>query len=458
MLQKNKTYSFSVTELNNLGFGVARHQGQIVFVAGALPGETVEAKVLKVTKSYAVAKTETLLSSSPHRIPDPCTAKGCGGCIYGTTCYEEELRIKEQNVRDSFVRHGIFDAKVTPTVTAGGIYHYRNKAQYPVSQNSDGTCRIGFYAPHSHRVVEARQCLLQPVDFQEILNIIGGFVEKHKISIYSEENKKGLLRHIYLRQSEETKEVLVVLVVNGSTLPEAPALISALSLCQTKVAGILLCENREDTNVVLGDTYHLLWGKDHITDTLCGVKLKLSAPAFYQVNHTATETLYALAKEKAELKGDELLLDLFCGVGSIGLSMADQVKELIGVEIIPQAVECAKENAQNCGIKNASFYCADATNTEKILALAEKERNGKIRPDVVVLDPPRKGCDPQLLSYISALSPAKIVYISCNPDTLARDCALLTQNGYSLGDVTPVNLFPRTSHVESLVCLTKQTN
>ena len=455
MLQKNKTYPLHVTELNNLGFGVARHEGQVVFVSGALPGEEVEAGVLKVTKTYAVAKTERILTPSPHRIPDPCSSKGCGGCIYGTTCYEEELRIKAQNVRDSFLRHGISDAQVEPTVSAGDIYHYRNKAQYPVSQNQDGTCRIGFYAPHSHRVVEARECLLQPTDFAKILSIIGGFVEKYKISIYSEEKKQGLLRHIYLRRSEENREVLVVLVVNGSSLPHADKLISALQEGEVKIAGILLCENKADTNVVLGDTYHLLWGKDYITDTLAGVKLKLTAPAFYQVNHTATEALYALAKEKAALTGDELLLDLFCGVGSIGLSMADRAKELIGVEIVPEAVECAKENAKACGIQNACFYCADATDTSKILSLAEKERGLPIRPDVVILDPPRKGCSPALLSYIPSLSPAKIVYISCNPDTLARDCALLAQNGYQMGVVTPVNLFPRTSHVESVVCLTR---
>ena len=456
MLEKNKTYTLTVDTLNNLGFGVARHKGQVVFVSGALPGEEVVVKVLKVTKSYAVAKAETILKPSPYRIEDPCHAKGCGGCVYGSTCYEEELRIKREGVKDSFARHGIKDAEVAEVVSVGEIYHYRNKAQYPVAQNKDGSCRIGFFAPHSHRVVEARDCLLQPIEFQKILEIIGGFVEKHKISIYNEEQHKGLLRHIYLRKSQENGEVLLVLVVNGNAFPHAEKLVDALLQAGVKLAGVLLSENRERTNVVLGDVYHLLWGKKYIEDTLCAVKLKLSAPAFYQVNHAATEVLYGIAAQQADLKGDELLLDLYCGVGSIGLSMAHKVKELIGVEIVPDAIRCAKENALACGITNASFYCADATDTEQILACAQAQRGAPILPDVVILDPPRKGCDAKLLSYIASLSPTKIVYISCNPDTLARDCRLLTDLGYTLGTVTPVNLFPRTSHVESVVCLKRQ--
>ena len=458
MLQKNKSYSLTVDTLNNLGFGVARHKGQIVFVSGALPGEEVTAKVLKVTQSYAVAKAEAITKPSPSRIEDPCHAKGCGGCVYGSTCYEEELRIKKEGVKDSFFRHGIKDVEVADVVSVGDVYHYRNKAQYPVAQNKDGSCRIGFFAPHSHRVVEARDCLLQPEEFQQILEIIGGFVEKYKISIYNEEQHKGLLRHIYLRKSQENGEMLLVLVVNGSAFPHIDKLVDALLQGGVKLAGALLSENRERTNVVLGDVYHLLWGKEYIEDTLCGVKLKLTAPAFYQVNHAATEALYGIAARQADLKGDELLLDLYCGVGSIGLSMAHKVKELIGVEIVPDAIRCAKENALACGITNASFYCADATDTEQILASAEAERGAPILPDVVILDPPRKGCDAKLLSYIASLSPTKIVYISCNPDTLARDCALLLQNGYSLGTVVPVNLFPRTSHVESVVCLTRQSD
>ncbi|MBO5789131.1 MAG: 23S rRNA (uracil(1939)-C(5))-methyltransferase RlmD [Clostridia bacterium] len=456
MLKKNTTLTLTITENNHLGFGVARHEGQIVFVSDALEGETVAAKILKVTKSYAVAKTEQILVSSPYRQKDPCPQKGCGGCVLGSVSYERELEIKKKGVEASFLRAGMKGVVVDDVRTTQKVYHYRNKAQYPVSQNPDGTCRIGFFAAHSHRVVEARHCLLQPEVFGEIVDIVGAFIDEYKISIYHEDTGKGLLRHIYLRRGEVTGEIMLVLVVCGNCLPHHDVLTKRLLDAGIPLVSFSLCENREDTNVVLGDTYHLLWGKPYIHDVLCGVRLKLSAPAFYQVNHDATELLYGLAADMADLKETDTLLDLYCGVGSIGLSMASRVKEVIGVEIVPSAVDCARENALSSGIHNATFYCTDAANIPTVLKEAEAERGEVVTPNVVILDPPRKGCDAQLLHFVSTLSPAKIVYISCNPDTLARDAALLTSLGYHLGTVVPVNLFPRTSHVESVVCLTRK--
>ena len=458
MLHKNMSITLVITELNNLGFGVARVEGQVVFVSGALDGEVVEATILKVTKSYAIAKMMRIIQASPHRIADPCMAKGCGGCVYGSVSYAHELSVKQEGVVQAFAKAGIHDAVVLPVKTTDTYYHYRNKAQYPVSKNADGTCRIGFYAPKSHRVIEASDCLLQPPLFKKILEIVRGFVEKYHISIYDEATQTGLLRHICIREGWVSQEVQVVLVVNGKTLPCASVLKDLLLEAKIPIVSFMLCENRENTNVIYGDTFHLLWGREYIEDTLCGIKLRLAAPAFYQVNHDATEILYRLGAEKAGLTKDDTLLDLYCGVGSIGLSMAGQVGRVIGVEIVPEAVECAKQNAILNGITNAHFYAADAADVFGVLPLAEAELGMPITPTVVVLDPPRKGCDLSLLRGIAFRNIPKIIYISCNPETLARDVAHLTTLGYVLGEVTPVNLFPRTAHVESLVCLTKQTN
>ena len=457
MLAKNMLVRIEITDLNNLGFGVGRVDGKVVFVGGAVDGDVVEARIIRVNAGYAVARLETLLAPSPYRAPSPCTAKGCGGCAYLSVNEEHEAALKVAAVRASFAKHGMADAVIEPLLSTGERYQYRNKAQYPVAPDPKDGCRIGFYAPKSHRVVAAEDCPLGDPAFSPILHEIHRLVDLYAIPAYDEETGKGLLRHIYLRAGKVSGEILLTLVVNGRSLPHAEEIVSALREKFPAIVGILLNVNTADTNVICGEEYISLWGKDTLTDTLCGVKLEIAPAAFYQVNHDAAELLYRRAREMADLKGDELLLDLFCGAGSIGLSMADGVREVIGIEIVEEAVACAKRNAAANNIQNASFYCGDAEECDKLLARAEEERGGPIRPDVVVLDPPRRGCGADLLGYIADhLAPSRVVYISCNPDTLARDAVTLQNHGYQMGAVTPVDLFPCTGHVESVVCLKRR--
>lgn len=456
MLVKNEEYTIGITDLNNLGFGVGRVEGMVVFVSGAVDGDTVRARVIRVASGYAIAKTVEVLSPSPYRATSPCQAAGCGGCAYGGVTREHEKTLKENTVRAAFLKNGMPEVEVLPLLETGERYGYRNKAQYPVAPEKDGGCRIGFYAPKSHRVVAAEDCPLGDPAFSPILHELHRLIDLYKISVYDEETGKGLLRHIYLRAGKVSGEILLTLVLNGKELPHSLEIVGSLIGKFPQIVGVLINVNREKTNVICGDKYIPLYGKSTLTDTLCGVELEISPAAFYQVNHDAAELLYRRAAELAALTGRELLLDLYCGAGSIGLSMAGSVREVIGVEIVPEAVACAKRNAKRNGIRNASFYCGDAADCQNLLAAAEAERGAPIHPDVVVLDPPRRGCDEALLSYVASLAPSRIVYISCNPETLARDAKFLTANGYAMGPVTPVDLFPCTGHVESVVCLTRR--
>ena len=456
-VKKNETYELTITDLNNLGYGVGRIGDLVVFVSGAVDGDRVTVKIIKIAKNYAVGRLEKILSPSPHRLssPDPCPARGCGGCAYRAITYAHELELKRGSVLAAFRRAGLPNARVAPVLATGKTAGYRNKAQYPVTGTSDEPV-IGFFAPKSHRVTDARKCPLQPPLFGEILDEIAREIKQYKIAPYDEKTHTGLLRHIYLRASKDEKEVLLTFVLNGDAMPHADEVVRDLTDRFPALVGIGINVNREKTNVICGDEFKTLWGKDGITDALAGVELSFSAASFYQVNRDAAELLYGKAKEIAEFSGDETLLDLFCGVGSIGLSMADAVREVVGIEIVPDAVRCANENAKRNGIKNAAFFAGDATDTEKLLAGAEKALGKELRPDAVILDPPRKGCDEKLLSFLTNRGIPKIVYISCNPETLARDVAFLTKKGYGFSAVTPVDLFPRTGHVECVVRLTKE--
>ena len=456
-MKKNDVLVARIEGINNLGFGIARVEGQVVFVSGAVEEDEVEMRIILVRKSYAVAKVERLLSPSPHRLSEPfCFASSCGGCAYAAMTYAREKAVKEESVRYAFIKAGLKNVDILPLLSAEKTKHYRNKAQFAVAPDKNGEVAIGFFAPKSHRLVPAIDCPLQDSAFAPILHTIRDFCHAHHIKPYVEENHSGLLRHIYLRASVE-KRVLLTLVINGEAFPKAKALEALLKEKHPEIVGCYLNINQEKTNVICSDDYRLLYGEPYLEDTLAGVRLSLSPASFYQVNHAAAEILYAEAKRLADLKGNESLLDLYAGVGSIGLSMADKARELVGVEIVSSAVARAKENAKKNGIENASFYCADAGSAEALFAAVKKEKGEGYRPDVVVLDPPRKGCAEELLDYLShTVAPEKIVYISCNPDTLARDCAYLTKNGYLLSPVTPVDLFPRTGHVESVVCLTRR--
>ncbi len=454
-LKKNQILDLEITDITNLGFGVARQNGQVIFVSDCVPCDKVKAKVIKVTSSYSVARVEEYLLRSELRTEDRCSVNGCKSCAYKNLSYEYEKNLKEEAVRQIFKKSGLDEVKVMPLVGSPATCQYRNKAQYPVSKAKDGYV-IGFYAPKSHRVTEASCCPLAPSVFSEILEELRGFFEKYSLSVYDEESGEGLIRHIYLRRGEVSGEVLLTLVINGESLPYSEEIVELITAKFPETVGILLNINKENTNVILGEKYITLFGRDYIFDNLAGVNLKITAPSFYQVNHDAAELLYAKAKELAKPTKDDLVLDLYCGAGSIGLSMADEAGEVIGIEIVKSAVDCAKFNAQNNGIKNALFYAGDASGAEKFLENAERLRGEKIKPDIVILDPPRGGTTEELINYISTLNPKRIIYISCNPQTLARDLTIFKPLGYETNEVTPFDLFPATGHVESVVCLSRK--
>ena len=446
---KNDVITISITGMTSDGAGVGRHDGTAVFVRGAAVGDTLEAVVIKVTKNYAVGKILRIITPSDVRQSIDCPAyPRCGGCVYRHISYEEELRIKRERVADCIKRIGGLDVPVGEC-GHGGEYGYRNKAQYPVGKSGDGLS-IGFYAPHSHRIIDCRECALQPPEFSDILRVTEDYVQKGNISVYNEETHSGLLRHIYVRKAEATDQIMVCLVINGDTLPHAEKFVDAVKeLLGDRLKTVVLNINTADTNVILSDKCKTIYGDGYITDILCGIKIRLSALSFYQVNRAMAARLYEKAAQLAG--GGRLLLDLYCGAGAIGLSMADKFESVIGVEIIPEAVEDAKHNAKINGIGNARFICADA------YSAAQQLKNEGITPDTVIVDPPRKGLEnglPQLIA--DSFSPQRIVYISCDPATLARDLAEFHKCGYIAQSATPFDLFPRTAHVETVALLSRK--
>ena len=455
-IKKNDTFVAEIIDITNLGFGVCKKDGQVVFVNAAVPGDVAEIKIIKVGSSYSVGKVEKFISLSDKRVNGRCDNSLCRSCAYKCLSYEYEKGLKEEAVRQIFKKAGLPEVKIASLVGSPIEKEYRNKAQYPIARGKNGEYIIGFYAPKSHRVTEAADCPLAPEIFGKIIEVLRGFFKKQDLSVYDEESGQGLLRHIYLRRGEISGEVLLTLVINGDSLPHSTELVSLLTDNFPELVGILLNENTLDTNVVLGEKFTALYGRDYIFDTLGGVALKITAPSFYQVNREAAELLYAKAKELAAPTKDDLLLDLYCGAGSIGLSMADEAGEVIGIEIVESAVECATFNAEINHINNASFYAGDASDTKKILEPAEKVRGEKIRPDIVVFDPPRGGTTEELIQHISGLKPKRIVYISCNPATLARDMVVFKRYGYVGNEVTPYDLFPMTGHVETITLLQKK--
>ena len=455
-LKKNDELVLDIEDVTNLGFGVGKKDGAVIFVARAVKGDRVRVKIIKAASSYYVGRVSEYLTLSPLRDGERCKNELCRSCAYRELKYSAELDIKTETVRAAFVKEGLSAVNVLPCVPSPRGEAYRNKAQYPVTTDKCGNYVIGFYAPKTHTVCEAADCPIAPPIFSEILDEVRKFLTRHRISTYREESGEGLLRHVYLRRSEELSEVLVTFVINGRDIPHRDELVKVLTSRFPEICGILINVNCLDTNVVLGDEFITLWGKDHITDTLAGVKLKITAPSFYQVNHGSATYIYGEARRLAALESSDTLLDLFCGAGSIGLSMARDCRELIGIEIVDSAVECARYNARENGIENASFYTGDASDAEKLLAKAEAERGAPIMPDVVVLDPPRQGSSAELLAFIAKKAPKRIVYISCNPTTLARDVKILIELGYMPGDVLPVDMFPMAGHVESVVCLKRQ--
>ena len=446
-MQKNQEIILEITDVTNEGSGVGKYEGMAVFVPLTAVGDIAKVKILKVKKSYAYGKLTELISESDNRIENNCPYfSKCGGCAFRHIGYKAECQLKYNKVYEAVKRIGGVDLKPQP-ILFGGDERYRNKAQYPVAQNGN----VGFYAFHSHRIIECGDCLLQPFIFSNITNAVTEWVKENNISIYDEEKHKGLLRHIYIRKAEITNEIMVALVINGNSLPFCNSLCERLkSVCGEDLKSVQLNINRDNTNVILGKECKTLYGEDYINDILCGVKVRLSPLSFYQVNHTMAEKLYGKAKEYANPKG-KTVIDLYCGAGTIGLSMANDAKSIIGVEIVPQAIEDAEFNAKANGIDNVRFICADAS------AAAKKLASENVKCDVVIVDPPRKGCVKEVIEIIANnFKPERVVYVSCDPATLARDIKIFDESGYKLKEYTPVDLFPRTSHVETVCLLSKK--
>lgn len=448
-LSKNQEIELSVEALSAEGSGVAHVDGMAVFVQGGVPGDRLLVHIIKVKKTYAVAKIVRMIAPSAVRTPTDCPVfPRCGGCAYRNMRYETELQEKKRRVEDAFLRLAHLPMSCETILAPRDPDHYRNKAQYPVTLEN-GEVRIGFYAPHSHRVIPCTDCRLEPVEFGKILEIFRAFLTEFRISIYDSDSGAGLVRHMYLRKGFQSGEIMVCVVLNGDTLPHAEVLIQRLTQANPHIKSIVLNHNRARTNVILGADCTVLWGSMYITDELCGVQVRLSPLSFYQVHHDMAEVLYRKAAEFAALSGRETVLDLYCGTGTIGLSMARAAKRVLGVEIVPEAVADAKSNAARNGIDNAEFFCGDAK------AAAERFRREGVAPDVVLLDPPRKGCEEAVLKTVAEMQPQKIVYISCDPATLARDAARLAEYGYTPRRLCAADLFPRTKHVESVMLSTR---
>ncbi len=450
--KKNEIVTLEITGLTSEGSGVARLDGMVIFTPFTAVGDVIKARIVKRLKSYCYAKIERIVTPSPDRIENACPicpAFGkCGGCVFRHISYEAELRAKDEIVRGAFTRIGGLSPEFLPIKGSESSERYRNKLQMPLTRLPDGTPACGFFSERSHRVIPIGDCRLQPVIFSEITLFVLERVKALKISVYNEEKHEGVLRHIFLRKGHYSGEICAVLVARRK-LPEFDRLARDLREKFSEITGVVLNINPEKTNVVLGEREILLSGRAEISDTMCGVPVEISPRSFYQVNTPAAENLYRQAAKFAQPSG-KVLLDLYCGAGTIGLSMAKDARKIVGAEIVPEAVENARRNAARCGADNAEFICADAGQAAGQLA------GRGLKPDVILLDPPRKGCGEETLAACVSMSPGRIVMISCNPATAAKDCRFLSENGYDLKTVRAFDLFPRTKHTECVCLLTRR--
>ena len=448
MLEKGKIYEAVISDYTAQGQGVAKIDGCAVFIPNAIAGERCLVRIEKAQKTWAAGKITEILEKSPHRINRECpVAKLCGGCDFWHMDYAEETRLKADRVQQALARLAGEEVEDLPILSAPTCYGYRNKAQYPVSSQK-GRVYAGFFRAGTHSVVENDRCLILPPEADMVKKQVVDYVNHYRISAYDETTGKGLLRHIYVRRGAVSEQVLVCLVVNGRKLPHTEDLIERLK----KVPGftsLVLSVNTKPGNTVLGAELITLYGPGYIEDTLCGLHFRLSPHSFYQVNHHQAQRLYEAAIAQAEITPKDLVLDLYCGVGTITLAMAKAAGKVIGVEVVEQAVQDAKENAARNGVENAEFFCGDAGK-----AALELEAQG-VRADVVVVDPPRKGLNADTIEALARMAPRRIVYVSCDPATMARDVALLKEKGYCLKNAMAADLFPRCAHVESIVCLAR---
>ena len=448
MLEKNQIYEAEITDYTAEGLGVAHIDGMAVFVPNAIAGERVRLCVESVRKTWASGKIVTLLEKSPHRVTRECpVAKLCGGCDFWHMDYAEETRLKAARVQTCLNRLAGEQLTDVPILAAPDCRGYRNKAQYPVSERH-GHAYAGFYRAGTHDVVENTRCLILPEECDRVKDAVIGYMNQFHIPAYDEHTHTGLLRHIYVRRGAISGQILLCLAVNGNRLPHVPELVAQLK----KIPGfttLVLSVNTKKSNVILGDEFITLYGPGYIEDTLCGLNFRLSPRSFYQVNHHQAERLYRTAIEMACITKNDLVLDLYCGVGTITLAMASSAGKVIGVEVVSQAVEDAWDNARRNGIQNAEFFCADAGQ-----AALRLEQEG-IHPDVITVDPPRKGLSADAIEAIARMAPRRLVYVSCDPATLARDIALLKARGFRLEKAIAADLFPRCAHVETVALLSK---
>ena len=439
---KNQVYTAEITGYSSEGLGIARIGGQVVFVHNAILGEVCDILVMKVLKNTAYGKAVAWQSVSPHRVEPDCPYyRRCGGCAFRHMDYAGELEAKRQRVQDALRRVGGSSVEVEEILGAAETLRYRNKGQYPVSPEG----KVGFYQARSHCVTDIDTCLIQKPQADAAASALRRYMAEHRVPGYDERTGKGLVRHLYVR-TNQAGQSLICIVVNGDKLPHEEELVHSMRRAVPDAAGVVLGINTARSNVILGDRYRTLWGKDTLTDTLCGHQFRLSIPSFYQVNREQAEVLYRRAVDYAGLTGAELVLDLYCGAGTITLTMADRAKKLIGAEIVPPAVKNARENARANGISNVEFFCGDASD------IAVKLAADDLRPDVICVDPPRKGLAPEVIDAMARMGPQRIVYVSCDPATLGRDVKLLEHWGYKARRAAAVDLFPGTAHVET-VCL-----
>lgn len=447
---KNECYTVDIQDINVDGDGVGKIDGYTLFVPGSVPGDRVYVKVLKTKKNFGYGRVEDIIRPSSDRCESKCCVSNkCGGCQLHHLNYKAQLAFKKRLVEQTMKRIGGFEnIKVEDTIGMEEPYYYRNKAQYPVGEDMHGKIQIGFYANRSHRIVPIDTCWIQNNNNDDIIRVIKEYMQDYNVRPYNEEQHKGLVRHVVTRYSRAHKAFQVTLVINGNEVPNEKELIGRL-LKVDGVVSILLNTNKDKTNVILGKKYKILYGDQYITDMIGEVSYRISPSSFYQINPEQTEKLYKTALDYAELTGNEKIWDIYCGIGTISLYLASKAKYVYGVEIVPEAIEDAKYNMKLNHIDNAEFFVGKA---EEVIV--EKYEEG-LHAEVVVVDPPRKGCEPVLLETILKMKPEKIVYVSCDPATLARDARILADGGYEVKKVQPVDMFPMTIHVEAIILMTR---
>lgn len=446
-ISKNMHFEMTIEDIGSKGEGIGKIKDYTVFVEGALPGDKIEVRIIKMKKTYGFGKLIRIIEASPMRVTPICPhAKRCGGCQIQHFDYQAQLDFKRKKVEDSIKRIGkLTGVTVHPTIGMKEPFYYRNKAQFPV-QMKDGKVQIGFFAARSHDIIDIQRCYIQDPVNDEIIKVIRKYIETYNIPVYDEENHKGLIRHILTRTAFQTKEVMACIIINGKDIPHKDKLVAQLTKIPN-MKSIVLNHNTQKTNVILGDNITTLWGQDFITDYIGDVKFEISPLSFFQVNPMQTKVLYEKALEYAQLNGDEIVWDAYCGIGTISLFLARKAKKVFGVEIIEAAIEDARRNAKINKINNVEFFIGKA---EEIIPTLYEEKG--VKADVIVVDPPRKGCDEALLETMVKMQPKRIVYVSCDPSTLARDLKILSEKGYKVDEAQPVDMFGHSVHVET-VCL-----